>query len=97
MDNKSWQENEIAQAYDSKFHLLEAARREYEQSIKDLIRGLQEEMEVRRGNISLKDGVQLNIAQTDNNGFARQTEPPREFRRLFGVSHAAVAGSVSLR
>jgi integrase len=24
-------------------------------------------------------------------------EPPREFRRLFGVSHAAVAGSVSLR
>ena len=33
----------------------------------------------------------------DKTNFRSGVEPHREFRRLFGVSHAAVAGSVSLR
>jgi len=49
----------------------------------------------RQGHLSLGLFFPLEAFEGDTPRMLDQVEPPREFRRLFGVSHAAWADSVS--
>lgn len=72
MDSYSWQENEIALAYDTKFQILEAARIEYEQSIIALLREVKKSVEAKYPLNDLPDEIDLEIQLKQEDGFARQ-------------------------
>jgi len=72
MDNQSWQENEIAQAYDAKFQMLEAARKEYEQAVISLLDEIQVTLMTKQSRDALAEGVVLEVDLKDGFGFARQ-------------------------
>ncbi|MGY6217584.1 hypothetical protein ACW73L_20700 [Methylolobus aquaticus] len=73
MANVSWSQNEVAQAYDEKLLLLEAARKEYEQSVFELIEALRSALEARRSAISLDEGMAFQIQARDFPEFACRT------------------------
>ncbi len=73
MPNLPWSQNEVVQAYEEKFLLLEAARKEYEQSVFDLIEALSSALEARRSAISLEEGMTLSIQPRDFPEFACRT------------------------
>jgi hypothetical protein len=72
MDNQSWQENEIAQAYDAKFQMLEAARKEYEQAVISLLEEIQAALMTKQPRDALADGVDMEVSLKDSGGFTRQ-------------------------
>ena len=73
MANVSWSQNDVVQAYEEKFLLLEAARKEYEQSVFALIERLRLALEARRSAISLQEGMDLLIQVRDFPEFACRT------------------------
>jgi hypothetical protein len=73
MDERPWSQNEIAQAYDDKFQMLEAARIEYFSAIASLLDGIRDKLHEIRANASLPDGIALETERRDGAGFAQQT------------------------
>lgn len=74
MPTLSWSQNEVVQAYEEKFLLLEAARKEYEQSVFDLIEELRSALEARQSAISLKEGMAWEVQIGEFPGeFARRS------------------------
>jgi hypothetical protein len=69
--NLPWHEDEISQAYDSRFKLLEAAREHYERSVKNLLESIRSELELRRSSMPLGEGLELDFGWVES-GFARQ-------------------------
>jgi hypothetical protein len=71
MNNQTWNENEIAQAYERNFHLLEAARKEYEQSAFSLLDEITAKLNEQIAATSFDEGLKVEVTTSDQE-FARR-------------------------
>lgn len=70
MNNTHWKDNEVVLAYDSKFDLLESARKEYEQAVNSILEGIQNVL--KQYPLDLADELNVEFIVRNNQGFARQ-------------------------
>ncbi len=71
MDETSWLENEVAQAYDEKFQILEAARKQYGQGVRSLLEGIRTKLTTKHPADRVGNVVVVETTLQDNGDFGK--------------------------